>query len=298
MLTAHEAHESTAAHGVELVWFADPLVAVLLAAVGLVYMLGRHRATSARRLSGWGEPLLFGSGWLMVGIALASPVHTAGETVLSAHMLQHTLLILGPAAMVAGRGGTRIVQGIPAAVRGRLLSGLLALGLPRFSLWAATSLMIVTVSAWHVPPIFEAATRIPLLHATEHVSLLAVSAIYWSRVLGPRHSSAQTGASLISLFSLAVLGAGVGALLSFASTPWYPFLANEAGGAGVDWVLDQQLAGVAMTLPMGVTMMGVAARLAWRWSGADGWSRSVIRSAPGHTETKTSAATNPKSKAR
>lgn len=298
MLTAHEAHESLGGHGVELAWFTDPLTSVLLAIVAFLYLLGWRRARAARRVPAWEELALFGGGWLMVGIALVSPVHTAGEAVLSAHMLQHTLLILGPAAMLAGSGGTRLVQGVPAALRGHLMRGLRALGVPRLPLGATTSLMVVTISAWHAPPIFEAAARIPLLHAIEHVSLLAVSAIYWSRVIGPGRSKAPTGAALASLLALAVFGAGIGALLSFASAPWYPFVADQAVRAGVDWALDQQLAGVAMTLPMGVTMMAVAARLAWRWSGAAGWSPSNIRLAPGQAETKTSAATNPNSKAR
>jgi putative membrane protein len=273
VLNAPQAHEiGPVGPGFDLHWLTEPISALALSSLAVLYGAGMLRAIKAGVLTRRGEPVLFATGWILLWLALVSPIHSGGETLLSLHMLQHTLLVAGPGALVAGRTSTRVVQGLPLSSRGRLMRRLRMIQPPRAPFWLVVSLFVATVIVWHIPPVFEAAVRSPQIHAFEHATLLLAAWLFWSRVVGPQARYASLGASMASLFGIAVVGAGIGALLTFATNPWYPLVAERTAEAGFDWLADQQLAGVAMTVPMGALIMATAARLGWRWSGAGGWA--------------------------
>lgn len=252
-------------------WGSELGAIVVLAGLVIFYLTGVRRARAAGTNLRWLELAWFGSGWLMLFVALVSPVHPAGEELVSAHMAQHTLLVLAPLALVAGRTGTRVLQALAPTWRG-YVARRLKRWRPGWSTWAVTlALWVGTVLVWHLSPVFELATRVPFLHALEHMSLIAVSGLYWSQILGSvRRRGERLAPALASVFVVFVSGAAAGALLVFSRVPWYPESAARTVQGGGDWLLDQQLAGVLMSAPMGIVGMGVAAWLVWRWSGALG----------------------------
>src|SRR6185437_10302208 len=71
-------------------WEFDPGVVLPLLIFGLLYARGSRVQRSYRRH----QQLLFWSGWTALAFALLSPVHPLGESLFSAHMLQHELLML------------------------------------------------------------------------------------------------------------------------------------------------------------------------------------------------------------
>lgn len=252
-------------------WGPEPGAIVALAGLAISYLTGVRRAVAAGTGPKWQELAWFGAGWLMLFGALVSPLHLAGERLVSAHMAQHTLLILAPLALVAGRTGTRVLQALAPTWRGHVVRrlkwwrrGWATWGMS-LALWLGTILM------WHLPPVYELAIRVPLLHALEHVSLVAASSLYWAQIVGSAGRRRQRlGPALASVFAAFVSGAAAGALLIFSTVPWYPEAAARTVQQGGDWLLDQQLAGVLMSAPMGMAMVGVAAWLVWRWSGGPG----------------------------
>ena len=55
----------------------------------------------------------------------------------------------------------------------------------------------------------------------------------------------------------------LGALLTFAPTPWYPLLAPRVGAWSLSALEDQQLAGLIMWVPMGsIYLVGSVALMA------------------------------------
>src|SRR5690606_29904717 len=66
------------------------------------------------------------------------------------------------------------------------------------------------------------------------------------------------GAGVLYLFTTAVYGSALGALLTFAPSPWYPVYADSAPLWGLTVLEDQQLGGLIMWIPFG-TLYTVAA---------------------------------------
>lgn len=261
-------------------WFAEPGSAAALIMLAALYAGGTRRVKRSGARVGWFRPTMFAVGWVSLAIALLSPLHPAGEVLVSAHMAQHTLLVLAPLSLVAGRAGTRIMQALAPTYRSQLLRRFSTVRWFPLPWWSTLTLMAGTIVVWHVPGVFEVATDIPILHAAEHFSLIVAAALYWSGIVAAGRRTDDAGVALASLFVLFVGGAAAGALFIFAAVPWYPEYIARAASVGVEWFDDQQMAGVIMSVPMAVVLMGVAAWLGWCWSGAVGIRDKATFDAP------------------
>ena len=93
--------------GIWLAWSWEPGVVVSIALAGALYAVGLQRLWQTSNFGGgirrW-EALSFALGWLILALALVSPLHTLGGVLFSAHMTQHELLIsLGAPLLILGR---------------------------------------------------------------------------------------------------------------------------------------------------------------------------------------------------
>jgi putative membrane protein len=80
----------------------------------------------------------------------------------------------------------------------------------------------------------------------------------------PRRRSAL-GLSIVYLFTTAVHTAVLGALMTFARTPWYPSYASGASAWGLTPLGDQQLAGLIMWIPASFAYLIAALIILRRW---------------------------------
>ena len=106
-------------------WSLEPWVLALLAASALLYAVGLRRLW---RRAGRGRGVTraqayrFATGWMVLAIALVSPIDAVGGALFSAHMVQHELLMVVAAPLlVLGRPLVVSVCGLPR--RGRRLAG-------------------------------------------------------------------------------------------------------------------------------------------------------------------------------
>ncbi len=261
-------------------WSFEPLQTLGLLVLGGLYVAGVLRARRGGSAIGWLRPSVFALGFGLLVLALLPPMHHAGEERLSLHMAQHTILILAPLLLVAGRAGTRTLQALPSRLRGEVARRVNRL------MWltsrpVALLVLMGTVISWHIPMIFEPAARSPVLHALEHVTLAVAATLYWVSIVGvgARRRSGY-GASLGSILILMLVGGVFGGLLTFSRVPWYPEYAERAAAIEVDWLTDQQLAGVWMWVPMGLVLMGVGAWLAYMWATGTIQPQDRFRSQP------------------
>ena len=67
------------------------------------------------------------------------------------------------------------------------------------------------------------------------------------------------------MFTTAVHGSLLGALLTFARTPWYPAYAPSTSAWGLSPLEDQQLGGLLMWIPPGLLYLGVALTVLALW---------------------------------
>lgn len=209
-------------------------VALLAAALGL-YLLGLARLW---RKAGVGRAIrgphvaAFTAGWLVVGIALLSPLHHAAEARLWVHMLQHELLMaLAAPLLVLGKPVEAWSWVVPLRAPALLSDPVFACALHAVAVWL-----------WHAPLLFEAAGRSEWLHLAQHTSFFLPAAIFWWTVLapGPRPLPA-----LVSLLVTMMHTGVLGALMTLSGAPWY---------AGTT-LADQQLAGLVMWVPAGMAYL-------------------------------------------
>lgn len=261
-------------------WTWDPGVVggIVVAAWGYARGLGRlwGRAGVGHGVSR-GQVAAFVGGLATIMVALISPLDALDTALFSAHMVQHLLLMLVAAPLLV-RGSvltpflwalpltwrravgrkwhrSRIAHGIYRALTNPLAVWLLNLGV----LWT-----------WHVPVLYEAALQNDTVHALEHGSLLGASLLFWWLLLqSSTHRRLSRGFDILYVFTMGVQMSVLGALLTFAPSPWY--LVQEAGVAA--WHLtaieDQELAGLIMWVPSGVVYLLAAATLFIAWLNAE-----------------------------
>ena len=105
---------------------------------------------------------------------------------------------------------------------------------------------------WHLPILFRAALLNPVVHILQHGCFFGSALAYWWTVVGGRARN-PTGTSIASLFTTMLHTSALGALLTFAPSPWY--VTDGARAFGLSALEDQQLGGLIMWVPGGMAYM-------------------------------------------
>ena len=276
------------AHGISDVdpgslWSADPWLLTPLYIIGIAFYIGTqrlwHHAGGGRGVS-FRQVGAFWAGWLIVALALTSPLHWLGERLFTVHMIEHELLmVVGAPLMALARINGPLLWSLPSALRpaaGRCLN-LPIVARP----WAlvshplsATALHGLALWIWHAPPLYALALQNTAVHRFQHVSFFATALLIWwvllhGRGMG-RSVRLRDGIAIGCLF-VTVLHSGVlGALLTLSTHIWIPGQGALAGEFGLSPLEDQQLAGILMWVPMGILYTGAALFFAYRWLTAFG----------------------------
>lgn len=272
------------AHGLSLEPSADPWLTLPLLASGLLYLVGHLRLAFRRqRRSGWPvirRALLFAGGWLLLVLPVATPLHDWGEESFAAHMIEHEIVMVLAAPLLAmSRPLGILLWGCPGPVRRWLLRAGRRGGLGR--LWrrltdplVATALQAIVLWGWHVPPAFDAAVASSPLHALQHLTFLASAVLFWWALAYGREGHRGFGMGAFCQF-LTVLHTGLlAALLVFARTPWYASYTHQHGS--LTPLEDQQLAGLVMWVPAGLVHTAAALALFALWLNGAGRNRPVL----------------------
>ena len=265
---AHEGPHAPAS-GTPSAWDIAALVVLTIAA--LLYAAGSHRlarrGARVRRV----ERAAFWAGWAATVVALAPPMDAAAASAFSAHMAQHELLMLvGAPLMIAGRPIVPWLWALPDRLRPLAGAGLQsgAAG----GVWQRLTLPVVAwalhgavVWIWHAPALYEAAVESEAVHAFQHATFVATAVLFWWGLVYGRYGRAAYGASALYVFTTMVHTGILGALFALSTAPYYDVYRDRAADAGVDPVIDQQLAGMYMWIPGGIvlTLFGLALLLAW-----------------------------------
>lgn len=251
-------------------WGLEPGIVLPLLVAGAWYARGalvlRSRSTRAPRTA---AVAAFAVGWITLVIALVSPMHGLSEQLFSAHMVQHELLMaLAAPLLVAARPGPALLWALGPSARAPLVGVLRAEAVR--GTWhgvtqplAAWLIQGIVIWGWHAPPLFQATLHSELVHAAQHISFLAGAVLFWWSIVNCRRSA--RGLAILSLFTTAVHTGVLGALMSFAHTPWYPDYAGRVAAWGLSPLGDQQLAGLIMWIPASAAYLVAALATAHRW---------------------------------
>lgn len=248
-------------------WHLDPFVAVALAAAAVLYLRGYRPSRDGRR-----HAYAFGLGLAALVLALMSPIDRLAGVLLSAHMIQHVLLVTVAAPLIAyAAPGAAIMRGLPGGPRRSVVAARRSIGLDVATMRrlrhpiARWLLFVATIWLWHASKLYGAAVDHELVHVAEHATFLATALLVWTAVLGPERLRAPDGAGILVVFLLVLQGVVLSALMTFAPEPWYEQYATPAPGWGLDPITDQHLAGVIMWVPAGAVYTAVGVALLVRW---------------------------------
>ena len=233
-------------------WSLQPVVLVLGAAALAVYVR-RWRAVGG---APW-RLAAFVAGVLLGVLALVSPIDALGEELFLMHMVQH-ILVLDVATVLVLLGLTRVLLRPVTRRVQRLERAAGPLAHPGFAIVLYVSVMWL----WHVPALYDAAVRVPVVHVVEHLSFAIAGFTYWWHLLSPirgRHRLGGMG-PVVYMAATKVLVGLLGLALTFAPGALYDVYVAGPPVWGLGPGTDQAVGGAIMALEQSL-IMGVA--LVW-----------------------------------
>src|SRR5882672_9471804 len=256
-------------------WSFDPGIVLGLAVALVLYTRGwviLHR-TLPQRFPPW-RLLAFTGGLATLWLAISSPLDAFSGLLLSAHMVQHLLLMsVAPPLILLGAPFLPLLRGLPRKFARD--------GLGPFLTWPALRqvgttlthplncwlIMAVTLFVWHVPAAFDLALRSPAWHKFEHACFLGAWLLFWWPVVRPFPSRPQWPLWSVPFYLLAadLLNTALSAILTFSDHVLYPTYLTAPRFFGTTALADQNCAGVIMWVPGSLVFLIPAALVAMKY---------------------------------
>jgi cytochrome c oxidase assembly factor CtaG len=253
------------------------LVGVELAA--LLYVVGGIGRSRRVRLGAAGRwrAVAFWLGLLSILIALQSPVEILARQLFWVHMVQHLLLMMVAAPLLAlAAPWTRLWRALPVGLRRSVARPLFLhprLASVRWTyrqvarpgvIWvlSATNLWL-----WHLPPLYDLTLRNHVVHHLEHGLFLGLGLAFWAHLIDQHPFRAPLGTlARASYVFLAILQSwGLAAVLSFATAPFYAYAQLPSRPGGISALTDQQLGGGMMWVPGAISYSIAFIALLFQW---------------------------------
>jgi cytochrome c oxidase assembly factor CtaG len=237
-------------------WSIPPVATFALVLTALTYLRGAWllRRAGYPYLPAW-RIASFALGLFALWFALASPLDTFSPFVLTAHMLQHMMLMMvAPPLILLGEPLIPVVRGMPRfAARefaGPILNCRIAerIALALTNPVVALVVMGIVMFAWHVPGPYELAVRSSAWHQLEHACFFITSIIFWWPVVQPWPSRAQWPRwAMVPYLVIADLeNTALSAILVFSDKILYPSYAAGPSLFAFTPEEDQAAAGAIM----------------------------------------------------
>src|SRR5215468_8875060 len=246
-------------------WQPDYETPAILLVTCALYARGWRRLRRRRpREFGVARLASFLSGIAAILLAVASPLDSFAGLLLTAHMIQHLLLLMvAPPLLLYGAPYLPILRGLPARVLKHGAGPFLASpGLQWFGrklthplvCWLAFTITSLT---WHTPGFYELALRSPFWHGVEHLCFLGAALLFWWPVIQPWPSRAQWSrwTMIPYLFLADFQNTALAAFLIFYDRALYPSYAAAPRLLNLSPLDDQAAAGAVMWVPGSVAYL-------------------------------------------
>jgi putative membrane protein len=245
---------SSAVHGSTTSWSVLTVVAVVV--VAFIYLRGWSRLGRVHQSEAnvW-RASAFLSGELLLAAAVASPLSRLDHHWLTAHMVQHLVLMtLAAPLILLGEPALMFANSLPENLDTTALDSLLrsvpipevgrVLANPVFCWLAGT----VCVIAWHVPRVFDLCLRCGVWHDVEQASFFVAGLLFWCPVIQPWPGIARWHRWFVPLYLfLATIPCdALSAFLTFCGRVVYPAYAPSTQLPNASALRDQELAGAMM----------------------------------------------------
>jgi len=237
-------------------WTPPLLLTGALIAFAVVYTRGWFaiRKTRPSQFPIWrlGSFLL---GAATIWLAIASPLDGFADALLSAHMVEHLLLMsFAPPLLLLGYPVVPLLRGLPSGVTVHLLGPLIRMKALRklahiliapLVAWLAMNLVFL---GWHVPAAYDFALENEHWHEFEHMCFLATSILFWWPLVRPwpMRENYAGWFMLLYLVMADIVNTALSAFLAFCDRPVYGFYLNEPNAFHISPLSDQRAGAVVM----------------------------------------------------
>jgi putative membrane protein len=234
-------------------WSFDAHVSLPIALAFVAYRAAVRRVDAAHPASR--VPRLRTRAWtaglVTLLVALQSPIEAYDTTLFSVHMVQHLLLTMVAAPLLAlGAPITLLLRVATPAVRKRWILPVLHSRAVKVVAFPVVAWIVFAGVMWasHFSPLFDAALEDPLIHVAEHALYLGAAMLFWWPVVGadPSPWRMPHPARVAYLFLGMPQSSFLGLALFSSPTVLYGHYASLERDWGPTALEDQQLAGGIM----------------------------------------------------
>jgi cytochrome c oxidase assembly factor CtaG len=219
----------------------------------------------------------FGLGMAAIALALLSGIDAYDTTLFSVHMVQHVLLALVAAPLIALSAPVTLVLRVSSpATRRRWILPILHSRVMRVLSFPVVSWLLFAVVMWgsHFTPLFDAALEDPLIHDVEHALFLGSALLFWwpAVALDPTPWRMSHPARAMYLFLQMPQNTLLAVVLLGIPTVLYPHYETLARAWGPTPLEDQRMAAGIMWLAGDLIFLVAIMAVLY------GWMRTEARS--------------------
>jgi cytochrome c oxidase assembly factor CtaG len=197
----------------------------------------------------------FLSGLGLLWIATASPLDGFADALLTAHMVEHLLLMSAiPMLLLYGLPVVPLLRGLPRPIVRWIAGPLLRVSaLRRFAHWLVSPAiawlaMNLAYLCWHVPAAYDFALENETVHGIEHLCFLVTSLLFWWYILRPWPAEERQNdwGALVYLALADIVMTMLSGFLTFCDRPVYPYYVQHPNPFQLPVLEDQVLGAVIM----------------------------------------------------
>lgn len=237
-------------------WSPPVFLTTLVLLSAIVYIRGWFaiRKTRPAQFTIWRlTAFILGLGTLW--LAIGSPLDGFADALLSAHMVEHLLLMsFVPPLLLLGQPTVPLLRGLPCALTMNVLGPLLRLNwlrhLGRFLTtplvaWLTMNLFFL---GWHVPSAYDFALEHERWHDFEHICFLGSSILFWWPLIRPWPTDSRHPGwyMLPYLVGADIVNTALSAFLAFCGRPLYSYYLSQPAFSHTSPLDDQVLGAVIM----------------------------------------------------
>lgn len=261
---AHDGHDASRSV-FESIETSQLITALVLSISLAVYIIGlKNLWSSAGRGRGlsYKTTSSFFAGWLSLFVALIGPFHTLSESLFSAHMTQHEILMLVSAPLIVlGRPQIAAAWSLPPRWRQRIGLVINDDTFSRSWHFVSGSFVAFLIHAaalwiWHIPALFDTTLENAWVHALQHASFFGTALLFWWAIVNSSLDWRSSFVGVLFLFLTSLHSGILGAFLTFTREIWYPVYSTTTSAYGLSPLEDQQAGGLIMWVPAGLVYIG------------------------------------------
>ena len=223
----------------------------------------------------------FVGGMAALAVALLSGIDRYDTTLFSIHMVQHVLLMLVAAPLIALAAPVTLMLRVSSpATRRRWILPVLHARITRFLAFPVVAWVLFAAVLWvsHFSPLFDAALEDPLIHDLEHALYLGTALLFWWPAVALDPAPWRMSHPVRALYVLLQMTQNtfLSVVILNAQTVLYPHYATVERAWGPTPLEDQQIAAAFMWVVGDLLFLTAGFAILVGWARAEGRAAARI----------------------